>query len=452
MWPQYAVLAAFAALVAAYLIWTMRDRRRNFGKWIIALTLLAGATAFALRVPDLDVDIDRTAGVPNLSALLCAIAYTGVAGLMHVWIAGWTSTQKRRHTIIAAVCTVAVVLVLATLFAVGRHPTEHPVTFSIVFLNPPTIALSVVYMVTFACAWPLAALSCHSALRAMARADQEWDPEMRRLYGEGDQWLAYGLRLVCSAMWCTFAYALLDGSLFVVALLHIAAARPWLASTGNAAALAAASQTTVGSTCGVWGPGLSARRAPHRAARAEARDREIAAAFAALWQRIRDQVASNPAPYGLDSSASAAAVYGSVQLADACRELSDYADARICTAALRRARALGYSPGQARALAEAALLLGAAAARRAGRAPAEPTPLRQVDPRADHGYLLAVAGAAGRVDDDGVLLDDRFVAERLARRVMWLAPVRRVHPRVVTREMLPAAHQQAVTAVKESSR
>lgn len=435
-WPQYAFISAFAVAVGAYLVSTMFRRRpeahQDIGKWMISLIMFTGAAGFGLRVPGLDVAVDRAVGIPNFSALLGAICYMLCGGFLNLWIAFWRDSKPddvwldRRRAPATITYTVGVCAILTVLFFAGQHRAEFPGDFSSRFLDAPSVAFTVIFLAGFSVYFPLAVLACQ---RVLAETEQtsEWDAQMRRVHGGEQQWMRYGMRLVANAMCLGFVYGLIEIALWLTTLGHMTTATDWLATIANVIAVLATSSTTLGATCGLWGPGLSARRAPVRAARAEAAELAFYDALNPLWQRIAGQVCSNPAPEGLLSvSASAAAAYLPIQFADARPELSPYADARIAQAARRAARRLGCSPAQATAVVEVAVWIGAADAKSRSARPVAPRPLRLLDPRTARPYLVAVASASVLVNPDGSVKAGRSRSRCLLRRAVarWVPGLR----------------------------
>jgi hypothetical protein len=436
-WPQYALIAVFAVVVGGYLAFTMLGNRQDRGKWAISLTMMAGAAGFALHVPSLYRAVDHQIGVPNAATLLGALCYLAVGVLLHVWIAAsWPGHYDRRRTLFVIGVTVPAAGALVVLFAVGSHPAEVPGDFSTlvtVYSNPATYAFTVVYLVVFTAYWPLAVIACRVVIADMKEAEQRrqrFSTAMGEEELEGDallHWLQYGVRLVEIGMWLGLFYALLDVGIVTAMLTGHDRLVHWLVPLGNLAALASASNSTGGVTCGMWGPSVDQRRRPLREAEAEAAAQDRYDALSGLWQLIARQVRSNPVPTGLDPSrvpVTIAAGYLQIMLVDGYRDLAAYADVQVAEQVEELARRLGFHRRQRRALAEAAVLRAAARFKAQGVRPARRYTEMPVfeDHLETEAHLLAVAEAAQQFDKEGRIIADHRRLARAARRTRSILP------------------------------
>lgn len=435
-WPQYAIIAVFAVVIGGYLLYSMLGNRQDRGKWAIALTMLAGAAGFALHVPSVYLAVDHRTGVANAATLLGALCYLAVGALIHAWItASWPDHYDRRRTVLVIAATVPAAVALVVLFALGYHPAEVPGDFSTlvtVYPNAATYAFTTVYLAVFTAYWPLAVMACRDILADMKEAEQRrlrFSTALNEDELEGDDllhWLQYGVRLVENGMWLALLYALLDVGI-VLAMLADHPIVHWLVPVSNLAALASASNSTGGATCGVWGPDFDRRRRPIRQAGAEAAAHSRHEALTGLWKLIAPQVRSNPVPKGLDISripVAIAAGYLQIMLVDGYRDLAAYADAQIAERVDRMARTLGYHRRQRGALVEAAVLRSAARYKARGYRPARIYAAMPVfdDHLATERHLLAVAAAAHLLDDEGRIIAEYGRFARTMRRVFSFAP------------------------------
>lgn len=445
VWPQYAGIAAFAVAVAGYLVYTMvnANGRHDLGKWLISLTMLAGAVGFALRVPSVYTGVDRLAHVPNFSALLGALAYLAVATLLHVWIAVWPDKANKRHAAIALISATTVTLLLVVLFAVGQHQAERPSDFPSYYDHGANIAFTVVYLASFTASWPFAGLACSRALRDLEKDDPE---------GEW-LWLRYGMKLVRNGMWLAFGYAVIESLQVFSAITSEFTSEHLLLSLGNVVALCSASNSASGAMCGLWGRWLADVRAPVRARKAEAAARRRYRLLNSLWESIASQVGTNPVPTGLaHHGAVIAAQYVVIQLADGFRDLAKRADARVARRAEARARRLGYGKRKRAAIVEVAVLKAAAHANAHDQTPADVYPLPLIDQTQHVQYLEAIALAAPLVDSTGEVIGPNCYFLRCLRRLgalVYYYPLRltgRLDPADAAPTHTPAEHAVAVAS------
>lgn len=425
------VCAALAVLGGVYLLLTRQAQ--DPGRRYLALSMFGGAASLGLQLPWLAADFDRTVRVPDLAALLDALGFVTTGEMVLLWViattpdiwdaAGGEGAARRLKSAASAV-TGAICGVLTVLFAVGRHPVERPTAFSETFLDAPSIAFSVIYLSAFTSIWPVAISACRKAARALT------GPELRIV--------RYGVLMEGTGWWFALVFALCGDCLVLVRLAGWPGAERWILLAAPANAMAAAMCSFIAVTCNLWGPRLDTKLAPRREAHAAQDARIRHRMLTGLYRSVADQVETSPLPDGVLTATppqnadlatlERAAAYAAVRLADAYRDLSDHADPDVYIMAWAAARAAGYTPHEARTLAEACVLLAAANAKRAGRQLSGPARLAVPDPYRSGPRLLAVAAAAEHVDSAGRMLPDRHRATRYVRRLRRLPATVR-HPR-----------------------
>ncbi|WP_327357827.1 MAB_1171c family putative transporter [Streptomyces sp. NBC_01304] len=318
--------------------------------------LFVGGCDLLLVAPDTIATMNRLTGVTNFSAPLVYIMLSAFSGASVVLLVNWRGGQpdRTRRTSRTFVTVYSLVIAaIAGLFWAGSTPREELVDFDTVYATTPYIReMIVLYLVSHGVASTMASLLCW-----------RWAVEVRGTF-------RVGLRILGTAYVLHVIYDVTKMLAVTARWFHT----DWdVLSRDVAPVVAAPSAVLVGT--GFLLPLLSRRVSDTLEA---IRHLRLLAPLASELGTVTHDSAHHIAISRWSPAVRLRLTQRKTSISDGILQLSPYFDEEIRTAALNASLARGDSEDQARAVADAAVLVAAAGSRRADPDAADAAPQPEV--------------------------------------------------------------------------
>jgi hypothetical protein len=327
------------------------ERRRVI--WPILVASWAAALAFLCLMPVVGVNLDRLAGVPNLSMLVVYVFSITLVCALRVMILNWRYPleQALRSTRWTAFCYGLVIAAMVTLFALSPVADEHhhdfvPTYATRHYLAEFLVLCFVVYVGSFV---------------NIAYLCLRWASDTPA----SQPWLRRGLCLLSVGILFPIGYGVISlttvvGSWFGADLYYLGIIAPEVTGPGVPICVA-------GLTIAAWGPRLPSAREWVARRSADLQDyRQLRPLWLAL-RPIGPAMVHGPGCLRERFSIESRLFFRIIEINDWLHQLGDYRDPVVAQTLARRGADLGVPTGDILAAGEAARIMAALAARSRGR-------------------------------------------------------------------------------------